>query len=94
MSKEPLIRWGKIRARGMTLRSFAWYLERDSVMRSKISGFGFDAEAVSKDAAWVGNVRNRAAHDFTCDRAIADDLRRRILRRDGILSHLHPNVGE
>jgi hypothetical protein len=91
-SKEPLIRWGRVRPRGMTLGSLAWYLGKDPVMRSKVSGLGFDTDAISKDAAWVTEVRNEAAHDFACDRARADDLRRRILCRDGILSRLHPVV--
>lgn len=91
-SKEPLIRWGKVRSRGMNLGRLAWYLGKDPVMRSKISQLGFDADAVSKDAAWVGDVRNEAAHDFTCDRTMADDLRRRMLCCDGILSHLHPTA--
>jgi hypothetical protein len=91
-SKEPLIRWGKIHKRGMTLGSWAWYLGRDTTMRSKVSERGFDAEAISKDAGWVSEVRNKAAHDFACDRTLADELRRRILCRDGILSRLHPMV--
>lgn len=92
MSKEPLIRWGKVRLRGMTLGSLAWYLEKDPVMRGKISQLGFDADTISKDAAWVGNLRNKAAHDFACDRSTTDDLRRRILCHNSILSHLHPSA--
>jgi len=91
-SKEPLIRWGKVHKRGMTLGSWAWYLGKDPVIRSKASERGFDVEAISKDAAWVSVVRNMAAHDFACDRTQADELRRRILCRDGILSRLHPMV--
>jgi hypothetical protein len=90
ISKEPLIRCGKIPPRGMTLGSFAWYLAKDPVMRSKVSGRGFDVEAISKDAAWVNGVRTKAAHDFACDRTLADELRRRILSHDGVLSRLHP----
>ncbi|MFZ0865068.1 MAG: hypothetical protein WAN06_00300 [Candidatus Sulfotelmatobacter sp.] len=91
-SKEPLIRWGKDHKRGMTLGSWAWYLKYDPTMRGKVSERGFDVEAISKDAAWVSEVRNKAAHDFACDRTLADELRRRILCRDGILSRLHPTV--
>jgi hypothetical protein len=91
-SDVPLIRWGKEYKRGMTLGSWAWYLGNDLVMRSKVSERGFDAKAISKDADWVSTVRNTAAHDFACDRTLADELRRRILCRDGVLSRLHPAV--
>jgi len=91
-SKVPLIRCGKVHRLGTTLGSLAWFLGKDPVMRSKISGRGFDVEAISKDAAWVSDVRNKAAHDCTCDRTLADELRRRILTRDGILSRLHPDA--
>jgi hypothetical protein len=90
ISKEPLICFGKVRSRGFTLGTLAWYLGRDPVLRNKALGLGFNAEAISKDAAWVGDLRNKAAHDFTCGRAAADDLRKRILCRDGIFSRLHP----
>jgi len=89
-SKEPLIRWGKENKRGMTLGSWAWYLRFDPSLRSKVSERGFDVEAISKDATSVNEVRRKAAHDITCDRTHADELRRQILRRDGILSRLHP----
>jgi hypothetical protein len=88
-SKEPLIRWGKPN-KHTTLGSWAWYLGRDPIIRSKVSERGFDADAIAKDAGWVSEVRNKAAHDFACDRTLADELRRRILCRDGILSRLHP----
>jgi hypothetical protein len=90
-SKEPLIRWCKVHRRGMTLGSWAWYLGKDPVMRSKVSERGFDVEAISKDAVWISDVRNMAAHDFACDRTMADELRRRILCSDGILGRLHPS---
>jgi hypothetical protein len=89
--KEPLIRWCKVHRRGMTLGSWAWYLGKDPVMRSKVSERGFDVEAISKDAVWISDVRNMAAHDFACDRTMADELRRRILCSDGILGRLHPS---
>ena len=92
-SKEPLIRWGKVHRRGMTLGSWAWYLGKDPAMRSKVSERGFDVEAISKDAVWISEVRNKAAHDFACDRTMADELRRRILCTDGILARLHPSPG-
>jgi hypothetical protein len=91
-SKEPLIRWGKPNRRGMTLGSWAWYLGKDPAMRNKVSERGFDVEAISKDAAWISEVRNKAAHDFGCDRTMADELRRRILCSDGVLGRLHPSA--
>jgi len=91
-SKEPLIKWGKVHRRAMTLGSWAWYLGKDPIMRSRVSERGFDVEAISKDAAWIGEVRNKAAHDFACDRTMADELRRRILCRDGVLGRLHPST--
>ena len=93
ISKEqPLIQYGKVRKRSMTLGTLARYLEKDSVMRGRVSGLGFGVGAIWKDVDWVSEVRNKVAHDFACDRAVADDLRRRILCPDGILSHLHPRV--
>lgn len=89
-SKEPLIRWGKVRKRSMTLGSLAWYLGNDPVMQSKVSERGFDPEAISKDAVWVNEIRNEAAHEWVKDRRLADKLRGRILRPDDILSRLHP----
>jgi hypothetical protein len=91
-SKEALIQWGKFHKRGMTLGSYAWYLGKDPVLRNKVSQRGFDADSISKDAKWVSDIRNEAAHDFACDRAKADDLRRRILCRDGVLRRLHPRL--
>jgi len=89
ISREPLIRYGKFSER-MTLGSLARYLKKDPTMRGEVSGRAFDVEAISKDAEWVSGVRNKAAHDFACDRTLADELRRRILSHDGILSRLHP----
>jgi hypothetical protein len=89
-SREPLICRGEPYKHGMTLGSWAWYLARDPIMRSKVAERGFDVKAISKDATWVSEVRNKAAHDFACDRTLADELRRRILCRDSILSRLHP----
>jgi hypothetical protein len=91
-SKEPLIRWGKVHERSMTLGSCAWYLRNDPVMRSKVSALGFDVDAISKDVAQANALRNKPAHDFSCGRAVADNLRRLILCNDGILSRLHPLV--
>lgn len=89
-SEKPLIRYGKVCDRGMTLGVLAWYLGKDRLMRDKVWGLGLDPEAISKDAAWVGAVRNKAAHDVDFDRSVADELRRRILCRGSILGRLHP----
>lgn len=88
-SKFALILGGRFPKRSMTLGNVVWYLKEDPVMRSKVSALGFDTSAISKDAAWVSDARNKAAHELFCQRAVADDLRRRILCRDGILSRLH-----
>jgi hypothetical protein len=61
-------------------------------MQNKVSESGFDTDAIAKDAVWVSEVRNKAAHEIACDRSVADSLRRRILCRDGILGRLHPMV--
>jgi hypothetical protein len=92
-SHEPLLHRGKVPSRCMKLGNFAWYLKNDPVMRSKISALGFDVETVAKDAASVNSLRNKAAHEDVCERAVADELRRRMLCRDGIFSRLHPMVG-
>jgi hypothetical protein len=90
--KAPLIRNGKPLKSGFTLGNLARYLKEDPVMRSNVSARGFDVEAISKDAALIGTLRNKPAHDFSCDRTVADDMRRKILCPDGVLSHLHPTV--
>jgi hypothetical protein len=92
ISKEPLILSGKVPKRSMTLGNAARYLRKDSVMRSKVSALGFDVLTVSKEAALIAEIRNRAAHELACDRAVADDLRQRILCPDGALSRLHPSA--
>jgi hypothetical protein len=89
---HPLILRGKFSKSSVTLGNLGWYLKYDPTMRSKVSTLGFDVEAISKDVALVSALRNRPAHDFSCDRVVADDLRRRILCREGVLSRLHPMV--
>jgi|GEM_PF-4043945 len=91
-STNPLIRRGKPSKSSLTLGTLAWYLREDPVLRSKVSELGFDVETLSKDVALVADLRNKPAHDFSCDRAVADELRRRILCPDGLLRRLHPNV--
>jgi hypothetical protein len=92
-SKErPLILRGNFSKTSVTLGNLGWYLKNDPTMRSKVSALGFDVETIATDVALVGTLRNRPAHDFNCDRAVADDLRRRILCSDGVLSRLHPTV--
>ena len=76
----------------LTLGSLGWYLREDPTTRGKVSALGFDVEAISKDVELVRALRNKPAHDFSCDRAVADELRRRILCPEGVLSRLHPNV--
>jgi hypothetical protein len=61
-------------------------------MRDKVSKLGFDVEAISKDVAEVGALRNKPAHEFGCDRTVADALRKRILCPDGVLGRLHPSL--
>jgi hypothetical protein len=91
-STNPLIRRGKASKNGLTLGNFAWYLREDPVVRSKVAALGFDVEAISRDVGLVGALRNRPAHDFSCDRTVADELRRKILFPDGVLRRLHPTV--
>jgi hypothetical protein len=90
-SRYPLILDGSFPKRSMTLGNLAWYLKNDPFMRSRVSALGFDMAAITSDVEWVLPLRNKAAHEF-CDRTVADELRRRILCRDGILSRLHPAV--
>ena len=91
-SKYPLILGGRFSERSMRLGNVARYLKEDSVMRSKVSALGFNVGAIASDAAMVNDLRNKAAHELFCERVAADELRRRILCRDGILSRLHPSV--
>jgi hypothetical protein len=87
-STNPLIRRGRVSKTSLALGTLAWYLREDPVMRSKVSALGFDVEAIAQDAALVGGLRNRPAHDFSCDRTVADEL----LCSDGVLRRLHPTV--
>jgi hypothetical protein len=87
---RPLIRRGKFPKTGATLGNLGWYLKNDPTMRSKVLALGLDVEAISKDVASVGKLRNKPAHDFGCDRAVADNLRQLILCSNGVLSRLHP----
>jgi hypothetical protein len=89
---RPLIVGGRYPKDNVTLGNLGWYLKYDQTMRSEVSALGFDVEIISRDVALVSALRNKPAHDFSCDRAVADDLRRRILGPDGILSRLHPKV--
>jgi hypothetical protein len=88
---KPLILTGKYQEK-RTLGDLGWYLKNDITMRDKVSALGFDVETISTDVALVSILRNEPAHNFSCDRAVADDLRRRILCSDGVLSRLHPEV--
>ncbi len=90
-SQMPLIREGKV-VQGLTLGNISWYLRFDERLRGKVLALGLDINAISRDAANVVKLRNRAAHEPACDRAVADDLRGSILRPDGIFSRVHPIV--
>jgi hypothetical protein len=90
VSREPLLIGGKVPGKCMMLGNLARYLRKDPLMRSKISARGFDVDAIAKDAISIASVRNRAAHEPVCERAVADDLRLRMLCRDSVFSRLHP----
>jgi len=89
VSREPLLSGGKVPGKCMMLGNLARYLRKDQFMRSRISVRGFDVDAIAKDAISIASVRNRAAHDATCERTVADDLRQRVLCRDSVFSRLH-----
>lgn len=93
-STNALIRKGKSSKSSLTLGNLGWYLREDPVMRGKVSVLGFDVEAISRDVAQIGALRNKAAHDFSCDRNVADELRKRILCPDGVLRNLHSTVAD
>jgi len=86
---EPLIRHGKLN-NTFTTGTVARYLRTDAEFATKIRARGFNPEAIMKDAYDVKRYRDRAAHDLACERAVAEDLRGRVLRPDGVLSRLHP----
>jgi len=90
---KQLIKSGEVQKRSMTLGDFALYLKNDEGMRKHASA-EFNVEAIWRDATWVAHVRNEAVHNLAFDRALADRLRREIMRPDGILSRLHPKVGQ
>jgi hypothetical protein len=91
---RPLILKGEFSKTSVTLGNLGWYLKNDPIMQSRVSVLGLDVKMISKDVALISRLRNRPAHDFNCDRAVADDLRRLILCSDGVLSRLHPTVVE
>jgi len=92
-SQRPLIKEKRINEQALTTGTIAWYLRKDLEFSSKVRARGFDVEAIIDDAYVVTRSRDRAAHHPVCGRAIADDLRQRILRPDGILGRLHPAIG-
>ena len=88
--KTFLILRGQIQSRNLTLGSMSWHLKFDKILRKWITESGFTfADAIWKDAEWLSRIRNTAAHESICGRAVADEVRQRILRSDGILGHLH-----
>ncbi|MGA8149581.1 MAG: hypothetical protein WB952_01290 [Terriglobales bacterium] len=88
--KTPLIKAREIN-KELTAGNIGWHLRNHPDFRERVRAHGFDATAISIDEGAVTRCRNRAAHKPICERAIADDLRRLILRPDGILSRLHPS---
>jgi hypothetical protein len=92
--KKPLICDGEVPERSMALGNLVLYLKNDSKMREKIKARGFDVETIAKDAEWINSPRNKVAHRFGCDRALADELRQRILCPTDLLSRFHPTVGK
>jgi hypothetical protein len=89
--KMPLIKAKEIN-RELTAGNIGWHLRNYPDFRERVRARGFDAVAISKDEGEVTRCRNRAAHKPVCERAVADDLRRLILRPDGILSRFHPSA--
>jgi hypothetical protein len=93
--KTFLILEGQIQSRNLILDSMSWYLKFDESLRKWITESGFTfADTIWKDAEWLSRIRNTAAHESICRRAVADEVRQRILRSDGILAHLHITSGE
>jgi hypothetical protein len=89
-TERPLIKQKQINELAVTTGTVARYLRKDVQFSNKVRALGFNAEMIAKDAAAVTKGRDKAAHYPVCERAIADDLRRLMLRPDGILSRLHP----
>jgi hypothetical protein len=90
-AKEQLI--CKRRVGRLTLGMYSWYLKNDPTMRGEVSKRGFDVGKIANDAAIVARTRNKSAHDFTCDRTMAADLRKTMLCPDGVLRRFHPTLG-
>jgi hypothetical protein len=92
--KTFLILEGQIQSRNLILGSMSWHLQFDKSLRRWITESGFTfADVIWKDAQWLSRIRNTAAHESICSRAVADDVRHRIFRKDGILAHLHVTSG-
>jgi hypothetical protein len=87
--KTVLIVKGQIQSRNLILGSMSWHLKFDKSLRKWITESRFTfADAIWKDAEWLSRIRNTAAHESICSRAVADEVRERIFRKDGILGHL------
>lgn len=89
---KPLIKQKETNSRALTTGTIARYLRKDLDFANKVCALGFSPEMIAKDAYVVTQGRDTAAHKPICERAVAEDLRRLILRPDGILSRLHPSV--
>jgi hypothetical protein len=84
---KPLIDGG--RPRNLTLGNMLWYLKNDKRLGEWAQGTGFSSvDAIVDDAGWLTGIRNRAAHQATLERAVADEVRHRILQSDGMLARL------
>jgi hypothetical protein len=93
ITTTPLIENGE--PRNLTLGNMKWYLIRDKSLREWVESMGYSSlDAISKDAGWLVNIRNQAAHKTILERAVADEVRHKMLNSDGILARLHASEAE
>ncbi len=89
----PLIYGGE--PQNLSLGEMKRYLKRDNRLREWVKHRGLSSvDAIAKDAATLVGIRNRAAHEPILERSVADEIRRLLLRSDGMLSRLFPSKTE
>jgi hypothetical protein len=84
---KPLIDCGEPQT--LTLGEMGRCLRYDKGLRDLVKRMGYSSvDAIASDAGWLTSIRNRAAHQPILERSVADEVRHRMLRSDGMLARL------
>lgn len=90
----PLIKYSKICRKSMTLGTYCWYLREDLHLRSWAKTvLHLDASLLEREAGWISERRNEAAHKADFRQYDAAIFQSRVYGHQGLLASLH-SVGE